>query len=233
MVELDRIEGGVGLASEAGLTDADYVLRRSEWLDAAFIGGIHADGETREAALEMVDRGRDEFMYDDAFDFVRREFERLEDSEVVPGVNVRSSSPEPLTEMGRIVDRHDGLLEINAHCRQPEMVEAGCGHSLLRDTDELRRRISAAAESGATVGAKIRAEVDGVEIPEVTSAVECSGDFLHIDCMDSPGVIDSVAHDTDLLVIANNGVRSREDVDDYLERGADMVSTARGARSVD
>jgi len=51
-------------------------------------------------------------------------------------------------------------LEINAHCRQEELCAVvGCGETLLRDSDRLAEYVDRAAETGVTVGVKVRAEV--------------------------------------------------------------------------
>lgn len=226
---LRGLEGGLALASESGVTDARYVQRRREWLDAAFIGGIHADDATRQAARRMIERGREEFTYDSAAEWVRTQFEGLEG--VVPGVNVRSSSLDGLLEVAEVVREFGGVLEVNAHCRQPEMIEAGCGHALLRDPGRLERWVAGLKDLGVIVSVKTRAEV--VDDVAVARAVERGGgDVLHVDCMDSPEAVEWIAEETDLFVIANNGVRRWSDARDYLERGADMVSVARGARRI-
>ncbi|MDY7083232.1 MAG: tRNA-dihydrouridine synthase [Halobacteria archaeon] len=236
MNTLERLQNAeLGLASEAGLTDGDYIDQRTEWIDAGFVGGIYADDETREAAMEMIARGRDEFVYDadDAPEFVRREFEKI-DEDTVRGVNVRSSTLDGLLEVGRVVEEFDGVLEINAHCRQNEMVEVGCGHALMRDVERLEKWVrSLDTELDVVIGLKTRARVVGDDAQLARGFEDAGGDVIHVDCMDSPGVIDEINDATDLVIIGNNGVRSPADVRDYLERGADMVSTARGGRRIE
>lgn len=229
MTQPDYREIGLALASEAGLTDADYIEERSDWLDAGFIGGMNADEETQEAGRKMIERDRKEFVYQDPCDFLRREFSSLDPINVVKGANVRSSSLEGLLDLCSVIREFDGVLEINAHCRQQEMIDVGCGHALMRELDRLKRWIESVKEKGVAVSVKTRARV--VDDVELARAVERAGaDMIHVDCMDYPEVVNEVTEETDLFVIANNGVRTREDVLDYIERGADAVSTARGAR---
>ncbi|XGI82805.1 dihydropyrimidine dehydrogenase [Halorutilales archaeon Cl-col2-1] len=233
MPNTDRLRGGLALASEAGVTDADYAAERDDFLDAVFLGGFHVDDETRRAAYEMIQRGRDEFVYNDPVDFVQTQVMdlRSRSPDLGVGLNVRSSSFASLARIGEVAREYDCVLEINAHCRQDEMVEVGCGHSLLRDTQRLADWTRRLSEMGVTVGVKTRAEV--VDDAAVAREFEdAGGDFIHIDCMDSPDAVSDVAEATDLFVIANNGVRSGADAADYFERGADMVSTARGGRSL-
>lgn len=227
---MEELEGGVVLASESGLTDSSYVTERCDWIDAAFLGGTNADEETLNAALEMVSRGRKEFLTRSK-KFAKRELTKLKDKEIIGGINVRSSSLEPLLEVSEIIERYGGVLEINAHCRQPEMIQAGCGHALMKDKNRLSRWIEEVKKTGVDVSIKTRAEIVNTQELAVTIE-EAGGDILHIDCMDSPEVINNISKNTDLFIIANNGVRSYKDFREYIDRGADAVSTARGGRSV-
>lgn len=226
---MEELEEGVVLASESGLTDSSYVKERSNWIDAAFLGGTNADEKTLNAALEMVSRGRKEFLTRSK-KFARRELKNLKDTDIIGGVNVRSSSLEPLLEVAEIIDRYNGILEVNAHCRQPEMIQTGCGHKLMKDKSRLSRWIEEIKKTGVTVSIKTRAEI--VDTEELAITIEkAGGDIIHIDCMDSPEVINDISRNTDLFIIANNGVRSHKDFKEYIKRGADAVSTARGGRS--
>ncbi len=227
---MEELEGGVVLASESGLTDSSYVEERCDWIDAAFLGGTNADEKTLNAALEMISRGRKEFLTRSK-KFAKRELKNLKDKDIIGGINVRSSSLQPLLEIGQIIDSFGGILEINAHCRQPEMIQAGCGHSLMKDKNRLKRWIEQVKRTGVDVSIKTRAEI--VNTKELAITIEeAGGDIIHIDCMDSPEVINDISKNTDLFIIANNGVRSYKDFREYIDRGADAVSTARGGRSV-
>jgi TIM-barrel protein len=179
----------------------------------------------------MVERDREEFLPEDPTRFVDRQLDALGDADLRPGFNVRTASLAPLREVARICADHDALLELNAHCRQNEMCEAGAGEALLRDPDRLREQVETATDAGATVSVKVRAELPGVVLPEVAKTVaEAGGDAVHVDAMDSEGVVAEVAEvtaDTDLLVIANNGVRDEATVREYLAYGADAVSVGR------
>jgi TIM-barrel protein len=125
--------------------------------------------------------------------------------------------------------RHDAILEVNAHCRQDEMCATGGGQSLLRDPDRLVTQVRAASEAGATVSVKCRTEVPCVDLPAVCRrAHEAGADILHVDAMDSEGVVaEVVAACPDAFVVANNGVRDGPTVREYLSYGADAVSVGR------
>ena len=152
----------------------------------------------------------------------------LADAPIRPGVNVRAAGPEALAEAAAVCAARDAVVEINAHCRQTEMCAAGCGESLLADPDRLAAFVAAAADTGATVSVKLRAEVEGVDLPAVAERADAAGaDLLHVDAMDSESVIEPVAARTDAAVIANNGVRGAETVREYVGYGADAVSVGR------
>jgi len=149
-------------------------------------------------------------------------------------MNVRTTTVEPLREVAAVCADHDAILEVNAHCRQDEMCTAGAGETLLRDTDRLCEQVAAASDAGADVSVKVRAEVDGVHLPTLAKAIEHAGaDAIHVDAMDSRRVVRDVVEATDLFVVANNGIRHREDVFEYFAYGADAVSVGRPSRDPD
>ena len=218
----------VALASLSGEANAAWARAGAEYAGAAFLGGIAVDDPTRAAAREMVDRDREEFLPADPLAFLDREVAALADVPIRAGVNVRAAGPEALAEAAAVCADHNAVVEVNAHCRQAEMCATGCGESLLSDPDRLAAFVAAAAETGATVSVKLRAEVEGVDLPAVAERADAAGaDLLHVDAMDSESVIEPVARRTDAAVIANNGVRDRETVREYVDYGADAVSVGR------
>ena len=217
------------LASLSGESDAEWARAGTDYADAAVLGGVALDGPTREAARTMVaDRDRTEFLPDDPTAFVADQLDALADAPLRAGVNVRATGPEPVREVARECAARGAVLEVNAHCRQAEMCAAGAGESLLREPDRLAEQVAAAADAGAAVSVKVRAELDGVDLPAVVRRIEgAGGDAVHVDAMDSESVIRDVADAADLFVVANNGVRGRETAFEYFEYGADAVSVGR------
>ena len=221
-------EPRVALASLSGESDAAWARRGGPFAGAAFLGGIALDEPTREAARAMVGRDRTEFLPSDPVAFVDEQLRALSDVPISAGVNVRTTTLDPLRRVAEVCDRHRATVEINAHCRQEEMCAAGAGETLLGESDRLCEQVRAAAATGAAVSVKVRAEVPGVDLPALAAAVEEAGaTAFHVDAMDSEPVIADVAGATDALVIANNGVRDAETVREYLEYGADAVSVGR------
>jgi TIM-barrel protein len=221
----------LALASLSGESDADWATASVQHAGGAFLGGIAIDEPTRTAARRMVDRDREEFLPADPVAWVDDQLAELDDEFLRPGVNVRTTSLGPLREVAAVCADHDAVVEVNAHCRQGEMCEVGAGETLLRDADRLCEQVRAASEQGAPVSVKVRAEVEGVHVPVLAQAVERAGaDAVHVDAMDSRRVVRDVVDATDLFVVANNGIRTREDVFEYLSYGADAVSVGRPSR---
>ncbi|WP_207588949.1 tRNA-dihydrouridine synthase [Halomontanus rarus] len=218
----------LALSSLSGESDAEWARAGSDYAGAAVLGGIALDSRSREAARKLVERERTEFLPDDPLAFIDRQLAALEDAPLTAGFNVRSATVDPIAEAAAVCRDREAFLEINAHCRQAELCAAGCGETLLQDEPRLCEYVEAATETGATVGVKVRAEVPGVDLPDLARALEDAGaHYVHVDAMDSEGVIADVVAVTDLFVIANNGVRDAETVREYRAHGADAVSVGR------
>ncbi|WP_262178114.1 tRNA-dihydrouridine synthase [Haloarcula laminariae] len=218
----------VALASLSGEADADWARAVTDHVGCAFLGGIALDEATREAAREMTDRDRSEFLPEDPIAFVDTQLGALADAPLQAAFNVRSATLGPVERAAAVCRDRGAVLELNAHCRQAEMCAAGAGETLLRDPDALARQVRTAADAGAAVSVKVRAEVDGVALPDLARRIEDAGaDAVHVDAMDSEPVVADIADATDLFVIANNGVRGRATAAEYFEYGADAVSVGR------
>ncbi|MFC7175717.1 tRNA-dihydrouridine synthase [Halosegnis marinus] len=217
----------LALASLSGEADAAWARAGSEYAGCAVLGGVSLDGPTREAARALVARDRTEFLPDDPVAFVAAQLDALADADLRAGVNVRTTAVEPLARAARVASERGAILEVNAHCRQAEMCDAGAGETLLRDGDRLCEYVRAASDH-ADVSVKVRAEVTGVDLPALAGRLEDAGaDCLHLDAMDSEAVVADVRDACDLFLVANNGVRDRASVSEYLDYGADAVSVGR------
>jgi len=71
-------------------------------------------------------------------------------------VNVRAASLEPYLQAAQLAKAYGAILEINAHCRQPEMLELGAGEALLRDVPRLCEYIRDIKKTGVVLSVKIR-----------------------------------------------------------------------------
>lgn len=221
----------LALASLSGESDAEWANASVQHAGGAFLGGIAIDEPTRAAARELVDRDRVEFLPEDPVAWVDDQLADLDEAFLRPGVNVRTTTLDPLREVAGVCADHDALLEVNAHCRQDEMCATGAGEALLQDTARLCEQVRTASEAGAPVSVKVRAEVDGVHLQVLAQTLERAGaDAIHVDAMDSRRVVRDVVDATDCFVVANNGIRTREDVFEYFSYGADAVSVGRPSR---
>ena len=217
----------VAIASMAGIVDAAYVLERSAHVGAAFIGGYSIDGPTLEASRRMAQEGRKEFLYDDPLETLEREIDALKQSDVVMGINLRGSTPAAYAEVaGAFEDRV--VYEIDAHCRQPAMLEAGCGEYLLKHPAKLVEIIRALKSANVTVSVKIRAGVAADDRDLARTVWKAGADILHVDLMDfGHNKVRQLRNASPLTLIANNSINTFDRAMDAFSHGADLVSLGR------
>ncbi|HZK30609.1 MAG TPA: methanogenesis marker 9 domain-containing protein [Methanoregula sp.] len=218
----------VAIASMAGWVDAAYVLERADHIGAAFIGGYSIDQPTIEAARIISDEGkRKEFLYDDPVEELKKQMALLEKSSVVLGLNLRGSTPASFSAVARSLGENV-VYEIDAHCRQPAMVAAGCGEHYLKKPGDLMAVVRALKSEGVTVSVKIRAGISADDRLLARKLWEAGADILHIDLMDfgSPK-IRQIRNVCPLMLIANNSINTFERMREMLSHGADIVSLAR------
>jgi tRNA-dihydrouridine synthase B len=218
----------IAIASMAGIVDAEYVLRRADHIGMAFIGGYSIDPATMEAARAITAEGnRREFLYDDPVTELKKQAALLETSPVVPGLNLRGSTPEAYAAIaGSLGDKV--IYEVDAHCRQPAMVAAGCGEHYLKKPADLMAVVKALKSEGVTVSVKIRAGIAPDDRQLARKLWVAGADILHVDLMDfgSPK-IRQIRNSCPLILIANNSINTFERMREMLSHGADMISVAR------
>ncbi|MGB9979213.1 MJ0144 family RNA dihydrouridine synthase-like protein [Methanobacterium sp.] len=221
----------------AGITDGNFCLKLAPYgFDMVTLGGYNADKPTMEAGCSIIQRGRQEFDIDEEnlLSSIKKEANILKTSwKGTVSVNLRSVSFEPIVEVSKL---HEiDVVEINAHCRQPEITDIGCGQALLYDTKKLynfTKNVVKRAESKVSV--KIRANVRNVNDIEVSKAIEKAGaDYLHVDAM-KPGynhadynIIRTIKENTEIFLIGNNSIHDLKSARDMLSAGADGISIAR------
>lgn len=227
------------LAPMAGITDGSFCSKLAlHGFDMVTIGGYNVDSETIEAGSRIIQRGRSEFdvPLEGMSAHIEQQIKIINENKSWKGlisVNLRSITPSPIIEISKLngVD----VVEINAHCRQPEIMELGCGQSLLNDPDKIykfTREVASKAESKVSV--KIRANVPGTDIIAISKSIENAGaDFLHVDAM-KPGyphadydIISAIKDDTDILLIGNNSIKDTPSAQKMINAGADGFSMAR------
>jgi tRNA-dihydrouridine synthase B len=220
----------IALASMAGIVDSPYVLERADNVGLAFIGGYPIDAKTLLASTAIASAGdRKEFLPDNPVEELRKQIEMMRSSHVIPGINLRGSSPEAYRAIAReLGDRV--VYEIDAHCRQPEMIAAGCGEHFLKNQKDLCATIRALKEEKVTVSIKIRAGIAKDDRLLAQACWKAGADILHIDLMDfGSAKLRQIRNSCPLLIIANNSINTFDRMREMLSHGADMVSLARQA----
>lgn len=220
----------LALASMAGIVDAAYVRERAGHVGLAFIGGYSIDAATLDAARAIAADGpRKEFIFDDPVTELRRQIGLLSDGDVIPGINIRGSRPESYTALARDLG-DSAVYEIDAHCRQPAMVAAGCGEYYLKNPRELCAAIRALKKENVTVSVKIRAGVADDDRLLAQSCWKAGADILHVDLMDLGFArLRQIRNSCPLMIIANNSINTFDRMREMLSHGADIVSLARHA----
>ncbi|MDG6256034.1 MAG: methanogenesis marker 9 domain-containing protein [Methanomicrobiaceae archaeon] len=217
----------IAIASMAGWVDAAYVLERAAHVGAAFMGGYSIDEATLEASEALVKAGRKEFVYDDPAEELQKQTAFLKESDVVCGVNLRGSAPESFQRIAEALGR-GVIYEIDAHCRQQPLIDAGCGEYLLHHPDRLAATIGALKSAGVTVSVKIRAGVAGDDRELARQIWRAGADIIHADLMDfGYAKARQLRNSCPLTLIANNSINSFGVAKEMFSHGADLVSLAR------
>ncbi|MDR2967677.1 MAG: tRNA-dihydrouridine synthase [Methanobacteriaceae archaeon] len=223
----------------AGITNANFVMKLIPFgFDMVTLGGYNTDSQTVAAGKKILSRGRSEFdiAKDDLINTIEKETNLIKNKyNVKVSANLRAISPDPIIEISKI--KLLDIVEVNCHCRQKEILDIGCGQSILEDTDFLINYIkNIVKKSKSQVSVKIRANVEGIDTLKVAKIIDnLSVDYLHIDAM-KPGfnyadldIISKIASETDTFLIGNNSIRDIEDINAMINNGADGVSIARAA----
>ncbi|HUW85920.1 MAG TPA: methanogenesis marker 9 domain-containing protein [Methanoregula sp.] len=218
----------IAIASMAGIVDAAYVLERAEHIGAAFIGGYAIDKLTMDAAKAITaDGNRKEFLYDDPVDELKKQMALMEKSSVILGLNLRGSTPESYRNMAGSLGE-SVIYEIDAHCRQPAMIAAGCGEHYLKKPAELMAVVRALKVEGVTVSVKFRAGVASDDRLLARKLWTSGADILHIDLMDfGSAKLRQIRNSCPLMLIANNSINTFDRMREMFSHGADIVSLAR------
>ncbi|WP_298684126.1 methanogenesis marker 9 domain-containing protein [uncultured Methanomethylovorans sp.] len=221
----------IALAPMGGITDSQFANEFAKDAGLVILGGYNLDAATNLAASEMAKRGRKEFVSDEPLKLIENELGSVKTESVV-AINLRSSTLEPLIEAARMAKNANAIIEIDAHCRQPEMTRIGVGEALLRDLSKLQDTIRKLKATGAIVSVKVRANV--IDNIKMAKAIEDAGaDILHVDAMKKGSGADmetirKIRDATRLLLIGNNSVTDFDTAKEMFTRGADMVSVGRG-----
>jgi tRNA-dihydrouridine synthase B len=218
----------LAIASMAGIVDAAYVLERAGHIGVAFIGGYSIDQRTMDAAKSVSAEGiRKEFLYEDPVEELKKQMALMKTSTVVLGLNLRGSTPDSFGIIAQSLGENV-VYEIDAHCRQPAMVAAGCGEHYLKKPGELMAVVRALKSENVTVSVKIRAGISADDRLLAKKLWQSGADILHIDLMDyGSAKLRQIRNSCPLMLVANNSINTFERMREMLSHGADLVSLAR------
>lgn len=216
----------------AGWSDGRFCKAAAE-AGAAIVtlGGYNADGPTHRAGVQTGKRRREFVIEPETLQgHIRRQAAIARTEGVLVCVNLRFALQRDLAKLCRQLVGAVDVVELNAHCRQPEFIQAGAGEALLSRPRELVRAVSLSSRCLPTF-VKARA----VSLPaDLPSQLRDSGALaLHLDLM-KPGrpeadmrLLRQARSSTTLPIIANNSVTDEESFLRMLTNGASMVSMAR------
>lgn len=166
------------LAAMAGRNDGEFCKRIGNvGVGMVTVGGVSADEKAMEASRKMVERGRQEFLFERLYDFLEENIGKAQESKALVCVNIRSATLEGYVTASEIITDFKAVVEINAHCRQKEMVAIGAGQSLLNDLHRLKVVVDTLRESGIHPVVKFRGNV--VSERDILEIVR--PDAVHID----------------------------------------------------
>ena len=230
------------LSAMAGINDGEFCKKfTKQGVDLITLGGFNLDLPTFKAGLENMTQDRKEFftcphhISEDITEFIDviRDYNPSWNGKI--SVNLRAASPNSYSVL--YDNENIDIFEINAHCRQAPMIEAGTGEVLLSNTELLGQMLEEVTNnSNKEICVKIRANVEGIDTLSIVEFIESYDvKYLHVDCM-NPGVdeadydiLNKICGKTSMHVIGNNSVTSHEDYMKMLDNGASSVSVARAA----
>jgi TIM-barrel protein len=207
------------LAAMAGRNTGEFCRKIGELgVGMVTVGGISVDEKSMEASRKMAERGRDEFLFDNLYDFLEEHIPRAQESNAAVCVNIRSSTDEGYIQACEMITEHKALVELNAHCRQKEMVDAGAGQALLKDLQKLRSIGDTLKEIGINPIIKFRGNV----ISERKILETVQPDAVHIDAYKEGEkgfdfTVFEKIKDFDCFKIGNNSVNTPEIALEVLE----------------
>lgn len=166
------------LAAMAGRNDGVFCKSIGDMgVGMVTIGGISVDEKTINASKKMVQRGRKEFLPDNIPKFLESTILQAQKSPAAVCVNIRSSTIQGYIDAGQIIADLNAFVEVNAHCRQKEIMAVKAGQYLLHDLSRLKKICTELENTGITPIVKFRGNI----IPEHTILNTVTPQAVHID----------------------------------------------------
>lgn len=236
------VRNPVILAAMAGICDGKFCFEAAKaGAGMVIIGGINFDAETINAGLKIKARGRSEFHVElgNLEKFLHHEVAIAERGGSPVAVNVRVATQEGLLRAGEIVQKSGAkAFELNVHCRQAEITQAGGGEALLFDLRKLEEWIKSLREIlKISLIVKWRANVvDDVALAKTLELLDV--DAFHIDAMKTgypEADLETIRRiskkkKNEIFLIGNNSITSVDSAIKMIQAGAQAVSVARYTR---
>ncbi len=226
-----KFKNPVVLSAMGGINDSNFINQHANKAGLAFLGGYSIDQKTKDASKKIINRGREEFILDSPLDEILSEISNIKTGNAI-GVNLRSTTLDPILDIASVFYSKKIVLELDAHCRQKEIVDVGAGEALLSDIKKLTYWIKKIKETGVVLSIKFRVNI--IDDINFVKAVENAGvDIIHVDAMlpDEGSDLDAlkkIRDITDLTIIGNNSITDFNTAKEMLSRGCDFISVARG-----
>ncbi len=226
----------------AGISDGAFCQKILNYgAGMVTLGGFSIDRESHLTTTRMIERGRDEFLLQFKVDQVKSwclenlNLEKQTNHQLV-SFNVRLINADYFSEVWlNEVTKFVDIVEINAHCRQEEILKINGGHNLLLKPEKLETLLDSIRKllPSFPLGIKIRGHIIG-DYSGLTKILEdYSISYIHVDAM-LPGqkranikIIRKFVELTDIPIIGNNSVRTINDIHTMLKAGAKAASVAR------
>lgn len=242
MTNMFKIQPLIAQSAIAGIANRKFCQQMLD-LGAGMVtlGGFPADRLNCDASLKMEERGRMECIppvnESEFSEWFNQNFllnKRKKNQRTA--VNLRIVTVDQITEKWlKSLDGKIDILELNAHCRQKEVLSIGGGERLLKDLkrlDWLLTNISKFLQK-TELSIKIRGCSVGDKDTLIKILEKQQVNYIHIDSMlKGENIADiqllkAYCGSTDIPVIGNNSVRCIEDVKKMIKVGAIAVSVAR------
>jgi len=234
-----KLQNPAILSAIAGVTNGDFCARVAKGgAGMITLGGFNFDKATLSAAKLITTRERPEFIIDleELPEYTERQVSIARKGKTLVNINIRVTSRDGLLLAAKISqDAGADAIELNAHCRQPEIMDLGTGQALLKNSKKLCQWITILKNYvSIPLIVKIRANIVD-EVTLVNNVVTAGADAIHVDAM-KPGypyadldVIKRISSSVDTFLIGNNSVRDINSAIQMLNAGADAFSIARAA----
>ena len=226
----------------AGIANTQFCQKMLDFnVGMTILGGLSIDEKCNSATKLLLKRGRKEFLLPEKKVEIEKwcknnlELKRKIENQKI-SINIRLVDIDKMSKIWlKILCSYVDFIEINAHCRQEEIVNAGGGEGLLFNLTHLERLLKEIRETvpKISLGIKIRGFVieNYYTLIDILEKYECK--YIHIDAMlpnkqkADLNIIRKFVEKTNIPIIGNNSIRTIKDIQEMLETGAIAISLAR------